>query len=75
MPPLKTIGIKINHVYSFFNLKVLLETTYPMEVFSAIEIIVPITVTATDINAALRIVIRSFHKNSYAEADKACGNN
>ncbi len=60
-------------MYSFFNLKFLLETTYPIDVSSATAMIVPTTVTRIDIKAACRIMPRSFHRNLYAEPDNAEG--
>lgn len=56
-----------------FNLKFLLETTYPIVVVSAIVIIVPMTVTMIDINTARKIIVLSFHKNWYAAADSSAG--
>ena len=44
-----------------------------MEVFNATEIQVPTTVTITDMKAARMIVVRSFHKNTYAEEENTCG--
>lgn len=56
-----------------FNLKFFLETTYPIVVVNAMVIMVPITVTITDINTARKIIARSFHKNWYAAADSSAG--
>ncbi len=73
MPPLNTIGMKISHVYSFLSLKFLLETTYPIDVSSAIAMSVPTIVTRIDMNAARRIMPRSFHRNLYAEPENTEG--